>query len=183
MIWNEELSASLDQSAGVVVFHRIDLSRTQQLALTVAEKVNALVEQSEKSLDLKLGGTGGWGDRADGKKGENRGEQAQGERRGRGERTRGTRGELGRLSNLFNPNTSWQVVLVVAEGHDSHKGWAIKCLVIFLKEHDLLYHSLLYFAFYEYFRLSCKFECQFIQFNNIRKHLTSKIGHRMTKFT
>ncbi|KAF7965383.1 hypothetical protein HWV62_14080 [Athelia sp. TMB] len=92
MIWNEELSASLDQSAGVVVFHRIDLSRTQQLALTVAEKVNALVEQSEKSLDLKLGGTGGWGDRADGKKGENRGEQAQGERRGRGERTRGARG-------------------------------------------------------------------------------------------
>lgn len=93
MIWNEELSASLDQSAGVVVFHRIELSRAQQLAQTVADKVGAMVEQSEKTLDLKLGGAGGWGDRADGNKGEKRGEQAQGERRGRGERTRGIRGE------------------------------------------------------------------------------------------
>ncbi|KIM75445.1 hypothetical protein PILCRDRAFT_670892 [Piloderma croceum F 1598] len=92
MIWNEELSASLDQSAGVVVFHRVELTRAQQLAQTVADKVGAMVEQSEKTLDLKLGGTGGWGDRADGNKGEKRGEQAQGERRGRGERTRGTRG-------------------------------------------------------------------------------------------
>lgn len=93
MIWNEELSASLDQSAGVVVFHRVELTRAQQLAQTVADKVGAMVEQSEKTLDLKLGGTGGWGDRADGNKGEKRGEQAQGERRGRGERTRGTRGK------------------------------------------------------------------------------------------
>ncbi|KII92289.1 hypothetical protein PLICRDRAFT_133788 [Plicaturopsis crispa FD-325 SS-3] len=88
MIWTEELSASLDQSAGVVVFHRIELTRAQQLAQTVADKVSAMVEQNEKSLDLKLGGTGGWGDRADGKQGEKRGEQTQ-ERRGRGERTRG----------------------------------------------------------------------------------------------
>jgi hypothetical protein len=94
MIWNEELSASLDQSAGVVVFHRVELTRAQQLAQTVADKVGAMVEQSEKTLDLKLGGTGGWGDRADGNKGEKRGEQAQGERRGRGERTRGTRGKF-----------------------------------------------------------------------------------------
>jgi hypothetical protein len=94
MIWNEELSASLDQSAGVVVFHRIEFSRAQQLAQTVADKVGAMVEQSEKTLDLKLGGTGAWGDRADGNKGEKRGEQAQGERRGRGERTRGTRGKF-----------------------------------------------------------------------------------------
>lgn len=93
MIWNEELSASLDQSVGVVVFHRIELSRTQQLAQTVAEKVGAMVESNEKSLDVKLGGSGGWGDRAEGSKGEKRGEQAQGERRGRGERTRGTRGK------------------------------------------------------------------------------------------
>lgn len=93
MIWNEELSASLDQSGGVVVFHRIELSRAQQLAQTVADKVGAMVEQNEKALDLKLGGTGGWGDRGDGNKGEKRGEQTQGERRGRGERTRGTRGQ------------------------------------------------------------------------------------------
>ncbi|KAF8070237.1 eukaryotic translation initiation factor 3 subunit 8 N-terminus-domain-containing protein [Lyophyllum atratum] len=91
MIWSEELSASLDQSGDVVVFHRIELSRTQQLAQTVAEKLAAMVDQSEKALDIKMGGTGGWGDRADGTKGDKRGEQAQ-ERRGRGERTRGARG-------------------------------------------------------------------------------------------
>ncbi|KAF8210123.1 eukaryotic translation initiation factor 3 subunit 8 N-terminus-domain-containing protein [Mycena galopus ATCC 62051] len=91
MIWNEELSASLDQSGGVVVFHRIELSRAQQLAQTIADKVGAMVEQNEKALDIKMGGTGGWGDRADGTKGEKRGEQTQ-ERRGRGDRTRGTRG-------------------------------------------------------------------------------------------
>jgi translation initiation factor 3 subunit C len=89
MIWNEELSASLDQSKGVVVFHRIELSHTQQLAQTIAEKVGAMVEQNEKSLDIKMGGTGGWGERADGSKAEKRGEQTQ-ERRGRGERSRGS---------------------------------------------------------------------------------------------
>ncbi|KAH9937729.1 eukaryotic translation initiation factor 3 subunit 8 [Amylocystis lapponica] len=92
MIWSEELSASLDQAAGVVVFHRIELSRTQQLAQVLADKVNSLVEQNEKALDLKLGNATGWNDRADGGKGDKRGEQTQ-ERRGRGERTgRGVRG-------------------------------------------------------------------------------------------
>jgi len=91
MIWNEELAASLDQSSGVVVFHRIELSRAQQVAQVVAEKVAAMVDQSEKALDSKMGGSSGWGERADGTKGDKRGEQTQ-ERRGRGERTRGTRG-------------------------------------------------------------------------------------------
>jgi translation initiation factor 3 subunit C len=91
MIWNEELSASLDQSGGIVLFHRIDLSRPQQLAQVIAEKAAAMVDQNEKALDVKMGGTGGWGERTDGSKGEKRGEQTQ-ERRGRGERTRGARG-------------------------------------------------------------------------------------------
>lgn len=90
MIWNEELSASLDQSGGVLVFQRIELSRSQQLAQVIADKVAAMVDQNEKALDIKMGGTGGWGDRNDGGKNEKR-EQTQ-ERRGRGERTRGTRG-------------------------------------------------------------------------------------------
>jgi translation initiation factor 3 subunit C len=89
MIWSEELSASLDQSAGVVVFQRIELSRPQQLSQLMAEKIAAIVDQNEKTLDMKLGGAGGWGDRNDGAKNEKRGEQTQ-ERRGRGERTRGT---------------------------------------------------------------------------------------------
>ncbi|KAF9241170.1 eukaryotic translation initiation factor 3 subunit 8 N-terminus-domain-containing protein [Melanogaster broomeanus] len=87
MIWNEELSASLDQSTGVVVFHRIELSRPQQLTQVIADKVSTMVEQNEKSLDIKLGGISGWGDRGDAK-GEKRGEQTQ-ERRGRGDRPRG----------------------------------------------------------------------------------------------
>lgn len=91
MIWNEELSASLDQSGGVIVFHRIELSRSQQLAQVISEKVATLVDQNEKALDIKMGGSGGWSDRNDGNKGEKRGEQTQ-ERRGRGERTRGIRG-------------------------------------------------------------------------------------------
>jgi translation initiation factor 3 subunit C len=94
MIWSEELSASLDQSGGVIVFHRIELSRTQQAAQVVAEKISAMVEQSEKTLDNKMGNVSGWGERADGAKGDKRGEQAQGHDRGRGERTRGTRGEF-----------------------------------------------------------------------------------------
>lgn len=90
MIWNEELSASFDQAAGVIVFHRIELSRTQQLAQVLADKVSALVDQNEKSLDIKLGGSTGWGDRAEGAKGDKR-EQVQ-ERRGgrRGGSSRGT---------------------------------------------------------------------------------------------
>jgi len=98
MIWSEELSASLDQSAGVVVFQRIELSRPQQLSQLIAEKVAAMVDQNEKTLDMKLGGTGGWGDRTDGAKNEKRGEQTQ-ERRGRGDRTRGgTRGRGSRFA-------------------------------------------------------------------------------------
>ena len=91
MIWSEELSASLDQSAGVVVFHHVELARIQQLALTLAERAGGLVEQNEKTLDLKQGASSAnWGDhRADGTKGEKRGEGT-GERKGRGERSRGT---------------------------------------------------------------------------------------------
>jgi len=91
MIWNEELAASLDQSSGVIIFHRIELSRPQQLAQIVADKLGMMVEQNEKALDSKFGSSGGWPERADGNKGEKRGEQPQ-ERRGRSERTRGTRG-------------------------------------------------------------------------------------------
>ncbi|KZT72040.1 eukaryotic translation initiation factor 3 subunit 8 [Daedalea quercina L-15889] len=91
MIWTEELSASLDQAAGVVVFHRIDLSRTQQLALSLSDKVNNMVEQNEKTLDNKLGPAATWNDRGDGAKGAKGSEQAAERRRG-GERRGGMRG-------------------------------------------------------------------------------------------
>jgi translation initiation factor 3 subunit C len=89
MIWNEELSASLDQSAGVIVFHRIELSRTQQLAQTLADRANTMVESNEKALDLKFGGGSGWADRADGKAGDKRGEQATERKGGRPRNARG----------------------------------------------------------------------------------------------
>ena len=99
MIWNEELSASLDQMSGVIVFHRAELTRTQQLALTVAERIAGMVEQNEKSLDGTRAGAGerNWGDRGDASKGEKRGEQTQ-ERRGRSERSRGGLAARGSLS-------------------------------------------------------------------------------------
>lgn len=92
MIWSEELSASLNQTAGVVVFHRIELTRSQQLAQTLADKLNTLVEQNEKALDQKLGNTTNWNERGDGAKGEKRGEQTS-ERRRRGDGRGGARGK------------------------------------------------------------------------------------------
>lgn len=101
MIWNEELSASLDQSSGVVVFHHVELSRTQQLAQTLAERLSAIIEQNEKTLDGKLGTSTGWNERGGeggAKGGEKRGEQT-GERR-RTDRSRGvsTRGRGARFA-------------------------------------------------------------------------------------
>lgn len=100
MIWNEELSASLDQSGEVVVFHKVELSRVQQLGQMIADKVAAMVEQNEKILDSRVGGPTGWGDRGDGVgKTDKRGEQTQ-ERRGRGERSRGSRGWCNTISSI-----------------------------------------------------------------------------------
>ncbi len=128
MIWTEELPASLDQSAGVIVFHRIEPTRPQQLAQILAEKVGAMVEQNEKALDIRLGGATSWGDRADGLKGDKRGEQAQ-ERRGRGERRGGTSGRGGKFFFFFlslsSPRThTWRLqVLGADEERASLRGW------------------------------------------------------------
>lgn len=106
MIWSEELSASLDQSAGVIIFHTIELSRSQQVAQILAEKLSTLVEQNEKTLDQKLGNATAWNDRADGGKGDKRGEQTA-ERRGRGERNRGgLRGMFHGIILIYPAHTS-----------------------------------------------------------------------------
>ncbi|SNX84567.1 probable Eukaryotic translation initiation factor 3 subunit C [Melanopsichium pennsylvanicum] len=55
MIYNDELAASLDPSANVVAFHRLELSKVQQLAATLADKANSMLEQNERLLDAKLG--------------------------------------------------------------------------------------------------------------------------------
>lgn len=102
MIWSDELSASLDhvpspedktQKLPILIFSRVELSRLQQLAQTLADKVNTMVDNNEKALDNKLGGSAGAG-WAEGEK------KAGGEADGRkAERaTRGGRGGRGGLS-------------------------------------------------------------------------------------
>ncbi|WVQ66549.1 eukaryotic translation initiation factor 3 subunit C [Kwoniella botswanensis] len=55
MIYTDELPASLDQIDKVVIFHRVDQSEVQRLAQQLAERTSSLLEQNEKTLDLKLG--------------------------------------------------------------------------------------------------------------------------------
>jgi translation initiation factor 3 subunit C len=130
MIWTEELPASLDQSAGVIIFHRVELTRPQQLAQILAEKVGAMVEQNEKALDIRLGGATTWGDRVDGLKGDKRGEQAQ-ERRGRGERRGGvsSRGKIV-IHSLVAFFTHRLICTIQAQGldeeHAFHRGLGVK---------------------------------------------------------
>ncbi|KAI9492156.1 eukaryotic translation initiation factor 3 subunit 8 N-terminus-domain-containing protein [Zychaea mexicana] len=50
LIWNEELSASLDQVSQAVVLHRVEPSRLQVLSLQFAEKAANLVDQNERLL-------------------------------------------------------------------------------------------------------------------------------------
>lgn len=95
MIYNDELAASLDPSANVVSFHRLELTKVQQLAATLAEKANSMLEQNERLLDAKLGegkeqrsGAGERGEREGGQAGGRRerrgGSAARGRGRGRG---------------------------------------------------------------------------------------------------
>lgn len=79
MIYTDELAASLDPIEGVVVFHRIEQTEVQRLAQQLAERAVHMVEQNEKTLDVKLGATQGQ-DRAAGAGAEGQGRT--GERRG-----------------------------------------------------------------------------------------------------
>lgn len=129
MIWNEELSASLDHAATVVVFHRIEITRSHQLAQALADKLNTLVEQNEKALDQKLGNAANWNDRGDGQKGDKRGEQTQ-ERRKGGERRGGIRGTCPIIFPASWPlNQTLKAVLAGGEVHGLLKAWAAKWLV------------------------------------------------------
>lgn len=73
MIWNEDLAASLDQSTGTVAFHRTDVTRVQQLAQTLADRVTQLADSNAKTLDVKLGGGANWQERGEGGGGGKRG--------------------------------------------------------------------------------------------------------------
>eukprot|EP00708_Paratrimastix_pyriformis_P002024 GAFH01000762.1.p2 GENE.GAFH01000762.1~~GAFH01000762.1.p2 ORF type:complete len:958 (-),score=487.53 GAFH01000762.1:395-3268(-) len=56
MMINEEIRASWDSTSATILFHRLEPSRLQQLALQLAEKCSVLVENNEKLLEVKLGG-------------------------------------------------------------------------------------------------------------------------------
>jgi len=53
MIWNDELAgASLDQIAGVVVLQKSELSKLQQLAVTLVDKATAMTDANDRYLDV-----------------------------------------------------------------------------------------------------------------------------------
>ncbi|GAA5851526.1 hypothetical protein JCM8547_001123 [Rhodosporidiobolus lusitaniae] len=112
MIWNEELPASLDQVAGVVVLQQTELSHLQRLSLLLVDKASQLADGSERYLDAKLN----QGEqRADGVRGEGgRGEgQQRGERRGNGAgRGRGQGRGRGGAANRFNQGSLGRTVQV-----------------------------------------------------------------------
>ncbi|KAI1318099.1 Translation initiation factor 3 subunit c [Mortierella claussenii] len=53
MVWNEELSASIDQVSNVVVLHHVEATKLQSLALAFADKASGFVESNEKLLESK----------------------------------------------------------------------------------------------------------------------------------
>ncbi|GAA5987963.1 hypothetical protein JCM11641_005965 [Rhodosporidiobolus odoratus] len=111
MIWNEELPASLDQVAGVVVLQQVEISHLQRLALQLVDKASQLADGSERYLDAKLN----QGEqRADGVRGEGGREGGQQrERRGNGGgRGRGQARGRGGAANRFNSGSLGRTVQV-----------------------------------------------------------------------
>jgi len=52
------IQASLDEPTQSVVMHRTEPSRLQSLALQLAEKMASLVDQNERTLEVKTSGLG-----------------------------------------------------------------------------------------------------------------------------
>ncbi|KAI8600202.1 eukaryotic translation initiation factor 3 [Dissophora ornata] len=96
MVWNEELSASIDQVTNVVVLHHVQSTKLQSLALAFADKAAGFVESNEKLLESK---NPQQGDRP--KKGPNANkDQASGKQQQ--QRTMGPRGNNRGGRNQFN---------------------------------------------------------------------------------
>lgn len=55
MIINEELMVSLDEPSETVVMHRTEPTRLQSLALQLADKLSSLVENNERTFEMKQG--------------------------------------------------------------------------------------------------------------------------------
>lgn len=86
MMSHEELSASLDNTAQTVVFHKgVELSRLQGLSIALSDKASSLIESNERTLEQKTQGSANAFERQGGRGG-------RGGQRGRG----GGRGGGGR---------------------------------------------------------------------------------------
>ncbi|GAA5826389.1 hypothetical protein JCM11251_002346 [Rhodosporidiobolus azoricus] len=114
MIWNEELSASLDQVAGVVVLQQVELSHLQRLALQLVDKASQMADGSERYLEAKLSQGEPRDGQEGGRGGQRGGEGAQqgGQRRGGGGRGRGTGRGRGGAANRFNQGALGRTVQV-----------------------------------------------------------------------
>lgn len=55
MIINEELMASLDEPTQTVIMHRTEPTKLQTLALQLSEKITTLMEQTERTIQIKGG--------------------------------------------------------------------------------------------------------------------------------
>jgi len=58
MIINEELMASLDEPTETIILHRTEPTKLQTLALQLSEKINTLMEHTERIMSLKGGEIG-----------------------------------------------------------------------------------------------------------------------------
>jgi len=98
MIWNEQLSASLDSKSEMLVLHRETRSPLQQMAIALADKIGQMLNENERTANAKMGDA----DQSREQRGGDRREQQQdGQRRGGERRTRGTGGRgRGRGSNF-----------------------------------------------------------------------------------
>lgn len=83
MMSHEELSASLDNTASTIIFHKgVELSRLQGLSLALSDKASALIETNERTLEQRTQGSANAFERQGGRGG--RGGARQGQRTGRG---------------------------------------------------------------------------------------------------
>lgn len=88
MIWNETIAASLDRKSALLVLHRENRSALQQMALVLADRISAGVNENERTAALKFGDSesGGRDNRGDRQSAQ---DGSGGQRRGRSGRGRG----------------------------------------------------------------------------------------------
>lgn len=95
MIWNDLIAASLDRNSSLLVLHKENHSALQQMALVLADRIGAAVNENERTANAKFGDSDtGRDNRGDRQAAQDGSGQRRGERRTRGGRGghRGGRG-------------------------------------------------------------------------------------------